>query len=139
MHIKEPLLLVGKSSPCGSIGFPLSLSEWSSTICLTPYNRKQNVLSVSLNKTFPSFFYMHRPTYRISHTTAFVTPVVEHWLEREIAQWAHPMKDRSDDPSHHERMLLPRSYISLLGMRNSSMGPPHEGSIRRSIAQRFEV
>ena len=24
-----------------------------------------------------------------------------------------PMKDRSDDPSHHERTLLPRSYISL--------------------------
>ena len=24
------------------------------------------------------------------------------------------MKDRSDDLSHHERMLLPRSYISLL-------------------------
>ena len=24
---------------------------------------------------------------RIIHTTAFVTPVVEHWLEREIAQW----------------------------------------------------
>ena len=23
----------------------------------------------------------------IPHTTAFVTPVVEHWLEREIAQW----------------------------------------------------
>ena len=23
------------------------------------------------------------------------------------------MKDRSDDPSYHERMLLPRSYISL--------------------------
>ena len=38
----------------------------------------------------------------------FVTPVVEHWLEREIAQWVHPMKDRSDDPSHHERTLLPR-------------------------------
>ena len=41
----------------------------------------------------------------------FVTPVVEHWLEREIAQWVHPMTDRSDDPSHHERMLLPQSYI----------------------------
>ena len=24
------------------------------------------------------------------------------------------VKDRSDDPSHHERTLLPRSYISLL-------------------------
>ena len=54
------------------------------------------------------------PQTGIAHTTAFVTPVVEHWLEREIAQWVHPMKDRSDDPSHHERTLLPRSYISLL-------------------------
>ena len=33
----------------------LSLSEWSFTICPTPYNRKYNVLSVSLNKIFPSF------------------------------------------------------------------------------------
>ena len=48
---------------------------------------------------------MHHPTDRITHTTAFVTLVVEHWLEREIAQWVHPMKDRSDDPSHHERTL----------------------------------
>ena len=54
MHIKEPLLLIGKSSPCGGSGFPFSLSEWSFTICLTPYNRRQNVLSASLNKTFLS-------------------------------------------------------------------------------------
>ena len=46
---------------------------------------------------------MHHPTDRIAHTMAFVTPVVEHWLEREIAQWVHPMNDRSDDPSHHEK------------------------------------
>ena len=50
---------------------------------------------------------MHHPTDRIAHTTAFVTPVVEHWLEREIGQWVHSLKDRSDDPSHHERTLLP--------------------------------
>ena len=49
---------------------------------------------------------MHHPTDRIAHTTAFVTPVMEHWLEQEITQWVHPMKDRSDDPSHHEE----RSY-----------------------------
>ena len=30
------------------------------------------------------YFYMHHPTDRIAHTTAFVSPVVEHWLEREI-------------------------------------------------------
>ena len=40
MHIKEPLLLIDKSSLCGGSGFPFSLSEWSSTICLTPYNRR---------------------------------------------------------------------------------------------------
>ena len=33
---------------------------------------------------------------RIAHTMAFVTPVIEHWLEREIAQWVHLY-----DPSHH--------------------------------------
>ena len=40
VHIKEPLLLIGKSSLCDGSGFPSSLSEWSLTICLTPYNRK---------------------------------------------------------------------------------------------------
>ena len=54
--------------------------------------------------------YSYRLTARVllyapSTTTTFVTLVVEHWLEREIAQWVHPMKDRSDDPSHHERPL----------------------------------
>ena len=40
VHIKKTLLLTEKSSPCGGSGFPLSLSEWSFTICLTTYNRK---------------------------------------------------------------------------------------------------
>ena len=54
VHIKEPLLLIGKSSPYGGSRFPLSLSEWSFTICPTPYNCNYNVLSASLNKTLPS-------------------------------------------------------------------------------------
>ena len=32
---------------------------------------------------------MHHHTDRITHTTAFVTPVVEHWLEQEIDKWVH--------------------------------------------------
>ena len=40
VHIKCPLLLIGKSSLCDGSGIPLSLHEWSFTICLTPYNRK---------------------------------------------------------------------------------------------------
>ena len=30
---------------------------------------------------------MHHPTDWIAHTMAFVIPVVEHWLEQDIAQW----------------------------------------------------
>ena len=40
VHIKEPLMLIDKSSLCGGSGFPFSLLEWSLTICLTPYNRR---------------------------------------------------------------------------------------------------
>ena len=40
VHIKEPLLLIDKSSLCGDSGFSLLLSEWSLTICLTPYNHR---------------------------------------------------------------------------------------------------
>ena len=35
VHIKEPLLLIEMSSPSGGSRFPISLSEWSYTICLT--------------------------------------------------------------------------------------------------------
>ena len=51
---------------------------------------------------------MHHPTDRITHTTAFVTPVMEHWLEREIAQWVHPMKDRSNERSTSELRPAPK-------------------------------
>ena len=36
--------------------------------------------------TSKDFFYMHHTSDRIAHTMAFVTPVVEHWMEREITQ-----------------------------------------------------
>ena len=50
VHIKEPLLVIGRSSPCGGNRFPLQLSEWFFTIDPMPYNCKLNVLSVSLNR-----------------------------------------------------------------------------------------
>ena len=51
---------------------------------------------------------LYAPSHRQDSTYhGLCYAVVEHWLEREIAQWVHPMKDRSDDPSHHERTLLP--------------------------------
>ena len=43
---------------------------------------------------------MHLPTYRIAQTT-FVTPVVEHCLKQEIAQWVHH-GGWINNTSHHE-------------------------------------
>ena len=33
---------------------------------------------------------MHHPTDRLAYTAAFVMPVVEHWLEREIETLKNP-------------------------------------------------
>ena len=57
---------------------------------------------------------LYAPSHRQDNTYHGLCYIsLDHWLERIIAQWVHPMKDRSDDPSHHELTLLPRSYISL--------------------------
>ena len=146
---------------------------------------------------------MHHPTDRIAHTTTFVTPVVEHCLEREMAflltvtsaseiilieieltnNWPegsqivmlvvkkernvlfndalntfylrlygvrHMVKDHSDSEKgnplpphrqgffymHHptDRITHTTAFDTLAGTRNSSMGPHHEGSIRRPTA-----
>ena len=45
---------------------------------------------------------MHHPTDRIAHTTAFVTQVMEHWLEREITR----VKDRTDGERRNSLLLL---------------------------------
>ena len=64
MRIKVLLLIIGKSIPCiGGIDIPLSLSEWSFTIWLATYNRKQNVLSVSLIKIYTFLSYMSSTIY----------------------------------------------------------------------------
>ena len=77
---------------------------------------------------------MHHPTDRIAHTTAFVTPVVEHWLERELAQWVCPMKDRSDDPSHHERTRLPVRHKDHI---DSDSNRPHIDTVGNAMMPRL--
>ena len=41
----------------------------------------------------------------------FVIPVVEDWLEQEIAQWI-TMKNQFDDPLPHEQMLYYRVHLA---------------------------
>ena len=110
--VKDPLLLLGKSSPCsGCSHFLLLLYGWSFTIYIYIYTFylqlygirhkvKEHLDSERGNLLLPphgllffyyqqELFYICHPTDRIVHIMAFVTPVVEHWLEREIAKWIH--------------------------------------------------
>ena len=48
-------------------------------------------------------FSMHQPTDVIAHTTAFVTSA---------------MRDRSDNPSHHERRFYHMSDVNILVDKN---------------------
>ena len=53
VHIKEPLLLIRKNSPCGGSGFPLSLSEWFFRCHYTksnPIDNHSNISSKRLQK-----------------------------------------------------------------------------------------
>ena len=72
---------------------------------------------------------MHFSIDRTVHTTAFDKPVVDHWLERKIAQTAagSTEKDRSDDRPLQRRARYRLSYIPL---------PP--GPIRPSLQRTTE-
>ena len=67
---------------------------------------------------------MHHPIDRIAHTTTFITPVLEHWLEREIAQWVHPSRV---DPTTH-RTMSERSTSEL------RPAPLWDGAYTRTLA-----
>ena len=73
------ILIVRKETRCRHIGYSYRLT--ARVLLYAPSHRQDNIYH------------------------GLCSPVVEHWLERQIAQWVHPIKDRSDDPSHHERTL----------------------------------
>ena len=73
VHIKEPLLLIKKWQQQVS---SLSLSEWFFTICPTSYNRKYNLLSALLNKTFPSFLPFILPSFFSRHQILLVRNIL---------------------------------------------------------------
>ena len=61
--------------------FYMASDIWLRTILIVRKKTRCRHIGYSYRLT-ARVFYMHHPTDRITHTTAFVTPVVEHWLER---------------------------------------------------------
>ena len=71
---------------------------------------------------------MHFSIDRTVHTTAFDKPVVDHWLERKIAQTAagSTEKDRSDDRPLQRRARYRLSYIPLTKMKEKQTNKKKE-------------
>ena len=68
------------------------IAPWVNTLTtelhLAPGHMIKNTQRKPLHR--PLIFYIHHPTYRIYiYTTVIVTPIVEHWLEQETAQWVY--------------------------------------------------
>ena len=98
--IKEPLLLIGKSSLCGGSGFPFLLSEWSLTICLTHFLPSSECLGVcSMNK---EMFYL------TTHSTHFIL---------RLYGIGHMVEEHSD--SERGNLLPPHELLFLINSKGS--------------------
>ena len=80
--------------------------------CLMPYNRKENVLSASLNKIFPSFL----PLTMELHLALYLERKPDTWVLFSIS-----IKDSFINESPHRHNS---SRGALAGTRHCSMGPP---------------
>ena len=150
MHIKEPLLnvlsaslnktfpslLIGKCSPCsGGCGFPLSLPEWSFTIYPTPYReREREMFYLTMHSTHFIYGYMASDIWLRTILIVRKETRCRHigYSFRLAARVLLYAPSHRQDSTYHSLCYTSRG--ALTGTRNSSMGPPHEGSIRRSIA-----
>ena len=75
-----------------------------------PYRERGNLLPL----LFPiNSNLLYAPSHRQDSTYHSLCYTSRRALDGRRNSSMGPMKDRSDDPSHHERTLLPRSYISL--------------------------
>ena len=107
------------TTPLEHIDFYLIIGYWTSFIWSRWHTfLERNPLPPHRATLFDKqqgIFYMHFSIDRTVHTTAFDKPVVDHWLERKIAQTAagSTEKDRSDDRPLQMQTRYRLSYIPL--------------------------
>ena len=118
MHIKEPLLLVGKSSPFGGSGFPLSVFWFHLTTHSTHF-----IYGYMASDIWLRTILIVRKETRCRHIG------YSYRLTAMVLLYA---PSHRQDSTYHGLCYTSRG--ALAGTRNRSMGPPHEGSIRRPIA-----
>ena len=76
---------------------------------------------------------MHHSTDTIAHTTAFVTPVMEHWVEREIAQSSQCVhhKGSFQRPFVPRVNTLPWSYVLHFKIKSNLLNTVMSEKIKR--------
>ena len=80
VYIKEPLLLIDKSSLCGSSGFPFSLSEWSLTIW-----RHITIDKMCWVRRYIKHFSLSLPIYRSQNLIIKLTTIC-YWILIKLKQ-----------------------------------------------------
>ena len=57
-------------------------------------------------------FYMHHATNEVVHTTTFVIPVVEHWLEQKIALRVHHEESKKKEDKHYFHLTTHSTHFA---------------------------
>ena len=86
---------------------------WLRTIPIVREETRCRHMGYSFRLTARVLLY-HHPTDRIAHTMTFVTPVVEHWLEREIAPYFKWWILHKDQRVGHSKMKWRKLSVFFL-------------------------
>ena len=110
---KVRLLLFDHASR--SYWFSYHRQTWMSNIWSFLQRKPTVATSATLSDKQQGTFHVYFPTDMAAHTTAFDRPVVDHWLERKVAQTANvsTVQDRLDDQTLHRLALYRLSYLQL--------------------------
>ena len=94
---------------------------WLRTILIVRKETRCRHIGYSYRLTARVILYMHHPTDRITHTTAFVTPIVEHWLEREGSYHVLNLKYQFGHFQLTRRTLDPYTFLCSPLQRSSAL------------------
>ena len=72
---------------------------------------------------------------RTAHTMAFVTPVVEHWLEQDIAKWVDPTTHHTMSERSYHRATSHSYPTKRIAHISAFVIPVMEHWLEREIAQ----
>ena len=111
-----------------NFSFQPVLHDWYLVMCTPVCGKEENVLFNDAFNTFYLRLYCVRHMVKdtqISSKGSFICIIHQSWSTGWNEKWLNnpTMKDRSDNPSHHECSLLPRSHMTSSDFRQMIRTP----------------